>query len=121
MDYLGVNDSQPFVWLHGVAAGVLSTVLDNFATAINFFSLPDEMGQTGLASELSTVYSCNGLYWRVVAFCVMAGGNILGIGTMSGLALMKMERMHVGWFFRHVGWKALVGGIIGLGFLWLMQ
>ena len=40
---------------------------------------------------------------------------------MSGLALMKMERMHVGWFFRHVGWKALVGGIIGLGFLWLMQ
>ena len=121
MEYLGVNDSQPFVWLHGVAAGVLSTVLDNFATAINFFSLPDEMGQTGLASELSTVYSCNGLYWRVVAFCVMAGGNILGIGTMSGLALMKMERMHVGWFFRHVGWKALVGGIIGLGFLWLMQ
>ncbi len=45
MEYLGVNDSQPFVWLHGVAAGVLSTVLDNFATAINFFSLPDEMGQ----------------------------------------------------------------------------
>lgn len=36
MEYLGVNDSQPFVWLHGVAAGVLSTVLDNFATAINF-------------------------------------------------------------------------------------
>lgn len=29
MEYLGVNDSQPFVWLHGVAAGVLSTVLDN--------------------------------------------------------------------------------------------
>ena len=121
MKYLGVNESQPFVWFHGVAAGVLSTVLDNFATAINFFSLPDEMGQTGLASELSTVYSCNGLYWRVIAFCVMAGGNILGIGTMSGLALMKMERMHVGWFFRHVGWKALVGGVIGLGLLWLMQ
>ena len=84
MEYLGVNDSQPFVWLHGVAAGVLSTVLDNFATAINFFSLPDEMGQTGLTSELSTVYSCNGLYWRVVAFCVMAGGNILGYRWPSG-------------------------------------
>ena len=33
---------------------------------------------------------------------------------MSGLALIKMERIHIGWFFKNVGVKALVGGIIGL-------
>lgn len=120
MDYLGIDESRPFVWLHGVAAGVLSTVLDNFATAVNFISLSDVLGQDGI-SEIATVYSCNGLYWKVIAFCVMAGGNVLGVGTMSGLALMKMERMHVGWFFRHVGWKALMGGVLGLCLLWLTQ
>jgi hypothetical protein len=30
-----------------------------------------------------------------------------------------MERMHVGWYFRNVGWKALVGGLLGLLILWL--
>ncbi len=40
-EYLGVDEQNPSVWTHGVVAGVISTVLDNFATAINFFSLPD--------------------------------------------------------------------------------
>ena len=42
--WLGVSDEHPNVWLHGIAAGVLSTVLDNFATAMNFFSLHDVVG-----------------------------------------------------------------------------
>lgn len=62
--------------------------LDNFATAINFFSLPDLPLQNELLEGM-TDYSCNGLYWQVIAYCVMAGGNVLGIGTVSGLALMK--------------------------------
>ena len=118
-EYLGVDEQHPSVWLHGIAAGLISTVLDNFATAMNFFSLPDLMGQDDLLSDVVSDYSCNGLYWQVIAYCVMAGGNVLGIGTVSGLALMKMENMHVGWFFRNVGWKALLGGIIGLVILWL--
>ena len=34
--WIGTSEEHPNVWLHGVAAGVLSTVLDNFATAMNF-------------------------------------------------------------------------------------
>ena len=116
---LGVDDQHPAVWLHGVAAGLLSTVLDNFATAMNFFSLHDVVGLGDPASALDSVYSTNGIYWQVIAYCVMAGGNVLGIGTISGLALMKMEHMHMGWFFRYIGWKALLGGVIGLAILWL--
>ena len=117
--YLDVSEDNPCVWLHGMVAGIISMVLDNFATAMSFFSLPDLPVQDGLATDLINDYSQNGLYWQVVAFCVMAGGNVLGIGTVSGLALMKMERMHVAWFFRNVGWKALLGGIVGLAILWL--
>ena len=117
MDYCGINFLQTSVWLHGVLAGIISTVLDNFATAMNFFSLPDIPVDdvSGVISD----YGSNGLYWQVVAYCVMAGGNVLGIGSMSGLALMKMERMHVVWFFRNIGWKALLGGVVGLAILWL--
>ena len=117
--WLGVSDEHPSVWLHGIVAGVLSTVLDNFATAMNFFSLHDVVGLGDPQSALDSVYQTNGVYWQVIAYCVMAGGNVLGIGTISGLALMKMEHMHMGWYFRNIGWKALVGGVLGLAILWL--
>lgn len=118
--YLCFGDEHPNVWLHGIVAGLISTVLDNFATAMNFFSLHDVVGINDYLQNMTADdYTTNGIYWQVIAYCVMAGGNVLGIGTVSGLALMKMERMHMGWYFRNIGWKALLGGVIGLAILWL--
>lgn len=117
--YLGVSESNPCVWLHGMVAGIVSTVLDNFATAMSFFSLQDVVGLNDPFQVTTTAYSCNGIYWQVIAYCVMAGGNVLGIGSVSGLAFMKMERVRVGWFFSNIGWKALLGGLAGLVILWL--
>lgn len=104
------------VWIMGIIAGAVSSVLDNVATAASFFTLYDvsasmQAAAAGLAQ--------NGIYWKVIAFSVVAGGNILAIGSMAGLSLLKMEHMHVGWFFRNVGWKALVGALAGLGTLYL--
>lgn len=116
---LGKDGAHPNVLLHGIAAGLLSTVLDNFATAMNFFSLHDVVNMADPQTFTDSVYNTNGIYWPVIAYCVMAGGNILGIGTISGLALMKMEHMHVGWYFKNIGWKALLGGVVGLVILML--
>ena len=116
---LGEGESHPGVWVHGVVAGLLSTVLDNFATAMNFFSLHDVATMADPQTAADSLFGTNGIYWPVIAYCVMAGGNILGIGTISGLALMKMEHMHMGWYFRNIGWKALVGGVAGLVILML--
>lgn len=118
--YLGIScNSQSGLWMHGIAAGMLSTVLDNFATAMNFFSLHDVVMAGDPSYAIDSIYNTNGIYWPVIAYCVMAGGNVLGIGTISGLALMKMEHMRMGWYFRNIGWKALLGGVIGLAILWL--
>ncbi len=117
--FLGSVGHHDGVWLHGVVAGVASTVLDNFATAMNFFSLHDVASMADPSAGVLSDYDTNGIYWQAVAYCVMAGGNVLGIGTISGLALMKMERMRMGWYFRNIGWKALMGGVVGLAILWL--
>ena len=119
LNSVGMDDKRPGVLLHGVLAGIISTVLDNFATAMNFFSLHDLANVNDPSFSMLADYHTNGIYWQMIAYCVMAGGNVLGIGTISGLALMKMERMHMGWYFRNIGWKALMGGVIGLAILWL--
>lgn len=102
------------VWIMGVIAGVVSSVLDNFATAASFFSLYD-VQQT--ADGIATGLAQNGIYWKAIAYCVVAGGNVLGVGSMAGVVLLKMEHMHVGWFFRKIGWKTMVCGLAGLAVL----
>lgn len=109
------------IWILGFFAGLISTVIDNFAVAAAFFSLPQAIDvHAVMPSAWESHFLQNGIYWKVVAYMVVAGGNILTIGSISGFALMRMERMHVGWYFRNVGWKALVGSLIGLASLWLI-
>lgn len=95
------------VWAYGLVTGAVSTVLDNFATASSAFSLFS-------VADDSSAFCTNGQYWKVIAYCAAVGGNVLAIGSMSGMAYLKMERVHLGWFVGHVGWKALVGALAGL-------
>lgn len=92
------------VWIMGIAAGAISTVLDNFATAATFFTL-------------SPSAEVNNIYYPLISFCATAGGSILAIGSMSGLALAKMERIHVWWYLRNVGLPVIVASLLGIGFL----
>lgn len=94
-------------WILGIAAGCISSVLDNFATASSFYAL-----------NPSTV--TDAAYFKIIAYATAVGGNVLCMGSMAGMALMKAERMHVGWYFQHVGWKTLVGSAAGLGVMALM-
>ena len=38
--------------------------------------------------------------------------------SSSGLALMKMERIHIGWYFRNITPKVAVGWLLGMIILW---
>lgn len=92
--------------LIGLSAGIVSTVLDNFATAASYITLQS-------SSEL------NMAYWKIVAYTTSVGGNLLTIGSVAGLVLMRMEKVRVGWYFRNIGWKAGVGAMVGTGVLLL--
>ena len=107
------------VWVLGMMAGVVSSVLDNFATSLSFLSIYPVVDMTRYMSDYMQQFVQNGAYWKIIAYCSAMGGNVMLIGSMSGLALMKMERMNLWWYLRHVGWHALTGGVLGLAALWL--
>jgi len=95
------------VWLEGVIAGSLSTILDNFASAMAAISIGEE-----------AAIAQGDIFWKVIAYATAVGGNVLAVGSMSGVALLISERMHIGWFFRNVGWKALLSSLLGLIAMW---
>lgn len=94
-------------WLLAVSAGFVSIVLDNFSTAASFITLQPSV-------------EVNDAYWKIVAYMSAVGGNVLTIGSVAGMVLMRTERLHASWYFIHVGWKAAVGATAGLAVLLLM-
>ena len=100
----------------GLATQLVGCVLDNFATLMSMVSMHD-VAESGSNIAL---YGLNGAYWKIVAYAAAMGGNILCIGSMSGLALMKMERIKLNWYFVNVGWVSLVASLAGLVCLWLL-
>ena len=111
------------VWLLGLISGLLSSVIDSFATAYSWFSLygliPLQQAE-GDMSVYSSNFAQNGLFWRLVAYTSAVGGNILAIGSLSGLALMRTEGIQFGWYFGNVGMKALAGGSVGAALMMLI-
>ena len=98
------------IWLMGILAGMLSSIVDSFTIAISNISLYTLGG-----GALGT----NGAYWSVVAYTTAIGGCLLTIGSISGLALMNMEHVRLGWYVKHMTPKVLLGWIIGFVILWL--
>ena len=99
-------------WILGAVAGLISSVLDNFAASLSFFSLyPVAESAAGGYGE---AFLQSGIYWKIIAYSTALAGNIVAIGSMSGVALLKMERMRITWYMAHVGWKAAAGWMAGL-------
>lgn len=107
------------IWILGALAGIVSSVLDNFASAVSFFSLYPV--SEFIVAGYPSAFVQNGLYWKLIAYSCGVGGSIFCFGSISGLALMKMERLHVGWYFRHVGVATLIAWAVGMLFMWVVS
>ncbi len=94
------------VWVMGTIAAFFSSLLDTFATGVSFIALDSSLPE-------------NDMYYKIIAYSCAMGGNVLMLGSVSGLALMKMEHIHVGWFFKNVGWVVIVAWALGMLSLWL--
>lgn len=98
------------VWLMGIGAGLLSCIVDTFTIAISNISLYGVgMGDVAV----------NGAYWNVIAYATAVGGCLLTVGSISGIYLMRMEHVRLGWYARHLTPKILLGWIVGYVVLWM--
>ena len=97
------------LWVVGIVSGLLSSVVDSFMIAVSDISLYDVWN----AGD----YARDGAYWKVIAYCTAIGGCLLSIGNISGVALMKMEHIHLGWYLKNITPKVLAGFVIGLAIL----
>ena len=111
------------IWLVGVLSGLLSAVVDTFTVAVTDISLyplveNDHLGIWADGEYLSD-FVRNGMYWKVIAFSTAVGGCLLSVGSTSGLALMKMEHVRLGWYLKTLTPRVLLGFALGLFVLWL--
>ena len=110
------------VWIVGLLAGVLSSLVDTFTMAVTTISLyplaeADCYGSWWDGAYLSNFVQ-NGAYWKIVAFATAVGGSLLCVGSTSGLALMKMEHVRLGWYLKYMMPKVLAGFALGFAVLW---
>ena len=111
------------IWIVGALSGILSSLVDTFTIAISDISLYPvlEYHQLGRWADADYMgnYVVNGSYWLVIAFSTAVGGCLLSVGSTSGIALMKMEHVRLGWYLKNISPKVLAGWLVGLGILWV--
>lgn len=59
-------------------------------------------------------YGVDDQFWSLVAYCAGTGGSLLIIGSAAGVAMMGMEKVTFGWYFRRAAPAAAVGFFLGL-------
>ena len=110
----------PSIWILGVIGGCISIFLDNFATAMTMISIFDMNAVMQPSGPLLADMVQNGAYWKIIGYVTAVGSSVLTIGSVSGIVYMRTERVGMSWYFKHVGSKVLLAGIIGLVVLYFM-
>ena len=90
-------------YLIGISLGLLSAVVDN---------VPLVAAAQGMY-DLST-YPTDHFFWEFLALTTGCGGSALIIGTAAGVAVMGIEQIDFIWYFKKIGWLALLGFAAGI-------
>lgn len=85
--------------------GICSSFLDNVAL------VAATMGMYPL-QELG-VFATDGSFWTFIAYCCVAGGSILIIGSAAGVTVMGLEKISFGYYFKRFTPLALLGYCAG--------
>jgi len=107
------------IWIVGIVVGLLSALVDTFTIAITGISLYPVVENISLGGHYLAHFAQNGYYWLVIAYSTAVGGCLLLGGSVSGLALMRMEHIRLGWYLKTIAPKVMVGWLMGLLVLWL--
>ena len=116
---LWLNSYIHNIYILSLCLGAISSVLDSVVLVVSNISLfpvlePGQMARGSSDVGYSSAFVQDGSFWHLLGYCSALGGCVLTIGSMSGFALMRMEKVTFGWYVRHISGKVLLGWLLGL-------
>lgn len=110
------------IWIMGILAGLVSGVVDTFTVAMTSLSMYSVVDASQLGmwadSDYMSNFAQNGAFWKLIVYSTSIGGCLLCFASSSGVVLMKMERIRIGWYFKSITPKVAVGWLLGMAVLW---
>lgn len=85
--------------------GLISSIVDNVplvAASMSMYDLPMDSS-----------------FWHFMAYAGGTGGSCLIIGSAAGVAVMGLENINFGWYFKKISWLAILGYTAGALFFFL--
>jgi Na+/H+ antiporter NhaD/arsenite permease-like protein len=119
LDFVGswLNDNVNNTYVYGVFTGLISSVIDNVPFVLmgmNLFPVDMSVGNT-------SDFVVDGAYWQMLSYCCAIGGSLLFAGSLSGQAVMQVEKIRFVWYCRHIIWRVIVSWIVGMIVFWLIH
>jgi Na+/H+ antiporter NhaD/arsenite permease-like protein len=118
-DFLSKHIGHPY--LINIVIGGVAPIMDNVAlVAASIAMFPVQEASADLTPYLH-YFTVDGGFWTLLAYCAVAGGNILIFGSATGVAIMGMEKISFGYFLKRFTPLAIVGYFVGIGVFLLMN
>lgn len=114
----GTFNGNPYV-VTGII-GLLSSVVDNVPLVASCMGMYDLVPVASAAPE-QLIYTVDGTFWEMLAYCAGVGGSILIIGSAAGVVVMGLEKVSFGWYLKHISWIAAIGYFAGIAAYWVMH
>lgn len=102
------HTGNPYV-LGGIG-GAVSMLLDSVAVVISSTFMADSLSGGGYIYES---FMPGGAYWPILQYACLVGGLLTGVGSMSGVMLMRMEGVSLPWYLRRITPRVAIAGCAG--------
>ncbi len=117
LEFIGgwLNQNVNNTYVYGVFTGLISSVIDNVPFVLMGMNLFPMDTSAGTVSD----FSIDGSYWQMLSYCCAIGGTLLFAGSLSGQAVMQVEKIRFAWYCRHIIWRVVVSWTAGMIVFWL--
>jgi Na+/H+ antiporter NhaD/arsenite permease-like protein len=106
-----LKDQFQNIYAINIIIGLLSAVIDNVplvAASMGMYPIAEMTTDAWLQHFVQ-----DGAFWEFLAYCAGTGGSILIIGSAAGVAVMGLEKITFGWYFKKITPWAFLGYFSG--------
>ena len=100
--------------------GALSSVLDNVILTAGTMGMYEVVSPNALIAVSDPaqaaylkLFTTDGSFWKLLAYCAGTGGSILLVGSSAGVAAMGLAKIDFVWYAKKISLLALVGYLSG--------